>query len=146
MTSLFEAVPYLAAYRPSFAILALLVIVTIVQAILCVPLAFLKKEQTPGLPLKLDHSSLSFRVMRTYSNTVETLPIFGFALLAASAAGTSPALVNWLAGIYLAFRLLYWAVYYSGIGRASGGPRSMCFIGAMTANAVLAVAALITLF
>lgn len=142
MNSLFEALPFLANYQPSFIVLAALSLTTLVQNFLTAPLAFVKEEQVPGTPLRFDHSKLSFRVLRTYANSVETFPAFSWALLVAVIAGASPALVNWLAGIYFAFRMAFWAIYYSGIGKAAGGPRTMAFVGSLLTNIVLALTAL----
>ncbi|MEP4034252.1 MAPEG family protein [Roseibium polysiphoniae] len=122
----------------SLIVLAAVSLIALAQSALCAPLAFVNEEQTPGMPLCLDHSQLSFRAIRTYANTTENLPAFGFALVVAITAGASPTLVNWLAGTYLAFRLLFWAIYYSGIGRISGGPRTLSYIGWLAANFILA--------
>ena len=145
MNSLFDAVPYLAAYQPSFLILVALALTILIQNFAAAPLAFIKNEQTPGMPLKHDHSKLSFRVLRTYSNATENYPAFGWALIVAIAAGASPTLVNWLAGIYFAFRMAFWMVYYSGVGKVAGGPRTLCFVGGLLANIVLAVTAIFTI-
>lgn len=142
MNSLFDALPYLASYQFSFLVLAVLSMTTLIQNLMIAPLAFASKEQVPGMPLALDHTKFSFRVLRTYSNSVETFPAFGSALLVAVVAGSSPLLVNWLAGIYFAFRMLFWGIYYSGFGIVTGGPRSLAFVGGLLTNIVLAGAAI----
>ncbi len=141
MNALIEAIPQLAPYQPSLLVLALLCVIVMIQSFMLAPLAFLKEEQAPGAPLRGDHSLFSFRVMRTYANSVENLPVFGFSLILAIAVGVAPSLVNWLAAIHLAFRLAFWAVYYSGVGKVAGGPRTICFVGAIASNLVLAVMA-----
>ncbi|MEP2662194.1 MAG: MAPEG family protein [Marinomonas sp.] len=141
MSSLFEALPPLANYQLSFAVLAALSLSTLVQNFLTA-LAFQTEEQTPGMPLNFGHSKLSFRVLRTYSNSTESLPAFGWALLVAVIAGASPSFVNWLAGIYFVFRMAFWAIYYSGVGKIAGGPRTMAFVGGLVTNIVLAITAL----
>ena len=138
MDNLYDALPVLAQYNLAFMILAALCLATITQSLLCVPLAFATKEQSPGMPLRLDYRALSFRAMRTYQNFVETLPAFGFALLTAIIVGVIPFWVNLLAGIYFVFRLLFWAIYYSGIGKTVSGPRSIVYAGANLANVTLA--------
>lgn len=142
MNPIFDTLPYLAAFKESFAVLAALSLMALVQSFLCAPLAFINNEQTPGLPVKHDHSRLSFRVVRTYANSSENLPAFGFALIAAVVAGASAPLVNWLALIYLGFRLAFWVVYYSGVGRVAGGPRTLTYVGGLLSNMVLAGAAI----
>jgi uncharacterized MAPEG superfamily protein len=64
------------------------------------------------------------------------------ALAAAVAGGVSPDPVIWLALIYLGFRLIYWAVYYSGIGKVAGDPRTLAHVGGLLTNIVLAGAAI----
>lgn len=142
MNSLFEALPFLASYQLSFMVLAASSLTTLVQNFLSAPLAFVKEEQVPGMPLNFDHTKLSFRVLRTYSNSAESLPAFGWALLVAVIAGASPTLVNWLAGLYFVFRMAFWAIYYSGVGKHTGGPRTMVFVGGLVTNIVLAITAL----
>lgn len=142
MQSIFEAVPYLSAYHTSFFVLAGLSLVTLIQNFATAPLAFQKEEQVPGLPVRFDHSKLSFRALRTYSNSVESFPAFGWALLAAIAGGTSPVLINGLASGYFAFRIAFWAIYYAGIGKPAGGPRTMAFVGGLLCNIGIAIAAL----
>ena len=131
MNSLFDAIPYLSNYQPSFIVLAVLSLTTLIQNFVSAPFAFVNEEQVPGMPLRFDHSKFSFRVLRTYSNSSENFPAFGWALLVAIVAGASPILVNWLAGIYLLFRMIFWAVYYSGIGKVAGGPRTLAFVGGL---------------
>lgn len=111
----------------------------------CPPLAFIKEEQIPGLPLRGDHSLLSFRVLRTHANSAESLAPFGLALLLAILVGVAPGLVNWLAIIFLAARMSFWALYYSGVGKVAGGPRTISFVIGLVANATLAIACVVAL-
>ncbi|KAK7743760.1 hypothetical protein SLS62_010452 [Diatrype stigma] len=67
------------------------------------------------------------------ANAQETLPLFGLAVVAASAAGVAPATVNGLAAAYLASRAAYNLIYVwlqgSG-GRAVASARSLSwFVG-----------------
>ena len=142
MNSIFEAVPYLSAYRISFLVLAGLSLITLIQNFATAPLAFINEEQIPGVPVRFDHSKLSFRAVRTYANSAETFPAFGWALLMAVLAGASPVLVNWLAGGYLVSRIAFWVIYYAGIGKPAGGPRTMAFVAGLLCNFGLAGAAI----
>lgn len=143
MTTLLETLPQLAAYQVAILILALLCAIVLLQSFMTAPLAFVKEEQIPGMPLKHDHSKLSFRALRTYANSSENLPAFGFSLVPAIVFGVLPALVNWLAVVYLVFRLAFWAAYYSGVGKVAGGPRTICYVGGLLANLVLAGSAVV---
>ena len=140
-----DVFPQLSPYVPSLAALALLCLALPVQNLLTAPLAFITGEQVPGMPLRGDHANLGFRVLRTYANSAESLPAFGFALLLAIVAGGAPTWVNWLAAIHVGFRLAFWAVYYSGIGKVAGGPRTLCHVGGLVTNVLIAVTALLHL-
>ncbi|WP_300038673.1 MAPEG family protein [uncultured Roseobacter sp.] len=142
MNTLFDAVPYLTAYHTSFLVLAGLALMTLIQNFATAPLSFVHEEQVPGKPVRFDHSKLSFRALRTYANSAETLPAFGWALLTAIVAGPSPALVNGLAIGYFIARLAFWVIYYSGIGKPAGGPRTMAFVAGLLCNIALAVVAI----
>ena len=135
----------LSPYEPAMLAFALLCMAVMIQAFLTAPLGFLKEEQAPGMPLQGDHGMLSFRVLRTYSNSVENLPAFGFSLLLAIVAGVGATAVNWLAGIHVASRLAFWAVYYSGVGAVAGGPRTMTYVGGALSNLLLIALVLYTL-
>ena len=145
MNSIFEAIPYLAAYKLSFLVLALLSLIVLIQSFSGAPLAFAPEHQVPGMPIQHDHEHLSFRVLRTYANSVENLPALGFALLMAIAAGASPWAVNLLSGLHLAFRLAFWVVYYSGTGKVTGGPRTLAYVGGALANIGIAGMAIFAL-
>lgn len=142
MDSLISSLPQLTAYQPALTALAVLCLAVLIQNFLTAPLAYIKNEQTPGLPLRGDHTLLSVRAVRTYENSAESLPAFGLVLLLAILIGVNTTLVNWLAIIHVGFRLAFWAVYYSGIGKVAGGPRTFCFVGGLVANIVLAIAAI----
>lgn len=142
MTSLFDILPYLGNYQISFFILAALSLTLLIQNFLTAPLAFASKQQEPGMPLKHDHTNLSFRVIRVFGNSAENFPAFAGALLVAIVAGSPPMLVNWLAGVYFASRMAFWVIYYMGIGKTAGGPRTFAFVGGLLSNIVLAVAAI----
>ena len=138
MQSLIEVLPYLADYHPSFAALAILCFAVIFQGFLTAPLAFASGREEPGSPLKGTHADLSFRAVRTYANSVENLPVFAATLFLAVIAGVDATWVNWLVGIHLISRLLFWAVYYAGVGKIAGGPRTLAYVGGLLSNAILA--------
>lgn len=141
MDSIIDTQPLLQPYRLSLLVLAALCLVLLAQAFLTAPLAFIKQEQVPGGPLRGDPTMFSFRVIRTYANSVETLPAFGFALLLAIVSGMSSALVNVTALTFLVARLAFWVIYYAGVGKQAGGPRTLCFVVCLVGNLVLAIAA-----
>ena len=140
MNSLIQEIPQLVAFKPAFLSLSVLCLAVLIQNFLCAPFAFRKGEQIPGEPLKGSHDLFSFRVLRTYINSVESLPAFGFVLTISILIGVNSSLVNWLVILHVGFRLMFWGVYYSGVGIIAGGPRTLCFVGGLLCNIVLAIA------
>jgi uncharacterized MAPEG superfamily protein len=134
MSPALEILPQLAPYKPALIATAILCLSVLIQSFLTAPLAFLKNEQAPGMPLNGDHSLLSFRVLRTYVNSVENLPVFALSLVLALVLGLDAVIVNWLVAIHVVFRLIFWMVYYSGIGRVAGGARTLSYVGGVMAN------------
>lgn len=145
MNSIMETIPQLTAYQPALLALAVLCFVLLTQNLLTAPLAFANGDQSPGAPLRGDHTSFSFRVVRTHLNSVEAMPAFGLSLLIAILVGVNSSLVNWVAAIHVVARLGFWAVYYSGVGKVAGGPRTLFFVGGMASNVVLTGACIYTL-
>jgi len=132
-------------YLPAIIALSILCFSVLLQSLLTAPLAFLKEEQIPGMPLNGDHKLLSFRVQRTYSKSVETLPAFSVSLIIAILIGVSSIIVNWAGVIHVLFRLAFWGVYYSGKGKVAGGSRTLCFVGGLLSNLILSGACLLHL-
>jgi uncharacterized MAPEG superfamily protein len=145
MSAVLEALPALAEYRLAFVVLAALALMTMVQALLTAPLGFIKEEQVPGMPLNLDHSALSFRALRTHSNSAENVPVFAVTVMVAVVAGVGPVWVQGIAVAYLVCRLAFWGIYYAGVGKVAGGPRTLAFVGGMLCNIALAVMAIVAL-
>jgi len=135
----------LLGYKAAFIALCLVSLATLLQNGLTALLAFVHEEQIPGVPLRFDHSKLSFRALRTFDNSAESLSAFGCILMLGIIAGASSAWVGGLAVAFLAGRLAFWAIYYSGIGKTAGGPRTMTFIVGLLSNTILAVLTLLAL-
>lgn len=145
MNSPIEILVHFAPYQTALLALATLCLVVLVQSFLGAPLAFVSEEQVPGMPLKGGHELRSFRVLRTYSNSTENLPAFGFALMLAMILAVNVTLVNWLAVIHVGFRLAFWIAYYKGGGKIAGGPRTMVYVGGLVTNIVLVISCLYAL-
>lgn len=145
MTSIFQTLPQLAQYHLTLSLLAALILLVLMQGFLLAPLAFIKEEQSPGMPLKGDPSLFSFRVIRTYQNSTESLPLILGAAFLAIIAGVSPGWVNWLVGIHFLARIAFWVAYYSGVGKHAGGIRTLTFVIGLVSNIVLAGMTLFTI-
>ncbi len=127
------------SYQPALLALSLLCLMVLLQNLLTAPFAFLKQQQSPGMPLKGDHSLFSFRALRTHANSVESLGPFGLIVIVAVLVGIQASLINWLASLHVILRLGFWLVYYSGKGKVAGGPRTICFVGGLLANFIIVI-------
>lgn len=146
MDSLTDLINGFDQYRPALIALTVLCLAVLVQSFLAGILGFKDGVEVPGIPLKGNHQDFTFRALRTYGNSVENLPAFAIVVVLAVIVGASPGLVNWLAGIHVAIRLAYWGIYYSGIGKVAGGPRTGVYVLGWLVNLVLAVVVLISFF
>lgn len=130
------------SYNGAIAALILAVIITLVQGFLGAVFGFVKGGKTPGAALDGDHANIGFRALRTYQNSTENLPAFAVAVIAAIVVGASASLINMLAWLYVGSRLLFWGVYYAGVGKPAGGPRSMIYVLGWAINLIIAGVAL----
>lgn len=137
MTNIYDSAPYLAAYHVALTAIGVLILAVLIQSVLQAPLAFAKEQQAPGAPLKGSHKDFSFRVVRTFLNSIENLPMILGATVLAILMGVRPTWVNGLIVLHVFFRLTFWGVYYSGVGKVAGGPRTLSFIGGWFTNLIL---------
>lgn len=145
MPALFDTLPYLTNFKPAFIGLTVLCLIPLIQSFLSAPFAFINQQQQPGMPLNGDHSLLSFRVLRAYANSVENLPAFGLLVLLAIMIGVDHSWVNWLVVIHVIARIAFWVIYYVGVGKVAGGPRTFSYVVGLLSNIVLAVLCLLKL-
>lgn len=143
MDNLYEVFPQLLDYRPALLALTILCLAVLAQSFLAGVIGLGKSGEEPGKPLKGGHRDFSFRTLRTYANSVENLAVFGLIVFLAIISGANTSWVNWLVGGHVAIRLAYWAVYYSGVGKVAGGPRTMLYVAGWFANLALAVVTLL---
>lgn len=145
MESMIEIMPHLAAYYPAFVGLIFLCLIVLTQGFLAGAFGLGGGEEVAGMPLQGNHTKLSFRLLRTYGNSTENFSVMVTTTFLAILAGVSVVLVNWLVGLHLLCRLIYWCVYYSGVGKVAGGLRTIVYVGGLLANIVLALAAAYTI-
>lgn len=141
MDSMIQNLPLLAPYKPAFLWLLVLCLVVLVQSFLAGVLALGKGHEVPGVPLKGTHGDASFRILRTYANSTENFSVLVATTLLAILAGVGVAAVNWLVGLHVVLRIVYWVIYYRGIGKVIGGPRTITYVAAFLMNLILAVLA-----
>ena len=142
MESMLMNFPSLAGYYPAFVAIGVLCLAVMIQSFLVGILALAPGHEIAGHQLKGTYQDKSFRIMRTYANSTENLPMLLGAFLLAILAGVSATLVNWLVCLHLLFRLIHWLAYYAAIGKRDGGPRTIAYVGGLLTNIVLVVIAL----
>ena len=76
---------------------------------------------TPGAAPSGDYSNFGSRALRTHANSVENLSAFALLVIMAMFVGADPAMINLLAMAHVAARILYWIVYYAGLGPVGEG-------------------------
>lgn len=139
MNSSSDLLAALSAYHATLLWMALLCLAVLVQSFLAGAIGLGKSEEVPGMPLKGSHQDFSFRTLRTYANSVENLPVFAITVVLAILAGVTASWVNGLVAVHVILRLAYWVIYYRGVGKVGGGPRTMAYAAAWFVNLVLAL-------
>lgn len=114
------------------------------------PLSAIKKGRagavSGGAPPSSSYSDPAYRWYRAYANLTESVPFFAMALVAAILAGSSPVWVNLLASVFLLIRIAMAVIHVQGIGKPSGGLRSIVFTMGWAISIILAVLAIIAAF
>ncbi len=131
--------PQLLAYQPSLIALACLCLIVLIQSLLAGVVGFGQSAEVPGMPLKGSHSEMSFRILRTYANSTENLSVMVATAFLAILAGANANWVNGLVILHVLFRTAYWAVYYSGVGAVTNGPRTITYVLGWLMNIILAI-------
>lgn len=100
----------------------------------------------PGGTPVADYADRTYRIDRSYHNTVETLTVFAAVTLAAMLAGAPPFWVNMLASATLVARIVMIFIHIQGFGRPANGPRTGLYVlgwALQIAMAVLAIVAVL---
>ena len=75
------------------------------------------------------------RAYAAHQNAYENFPFFAVAVIAALAFGAPTGTVNWLAVLYIAFRIVYAGLYVADIASA----RSFAYLGGFICNVAIFV-------
>ena len=101
---------------------------------------------TPGAEPKADYADPCYRWHRAQQNTAEIIGPFAAVVLAAILAGANPFMVNLLATLFFASRLLLAVVHIKGIGKADMSVRSFTYIAGWLMCIILAILAIAAVF
>ena len=111
----------------------------LVAALLPIPLAAYAKSGSHDNHTPRDAAeSLSGARRRAYAahqNAYDNFPFFAVAVIAALSFGATPSTVNWLALLYIAFRIAHAALYIND----KASLRSMAYAGALFTNIAIFV-------
>ncbi len=98
-----------------------------------------KLKMVPGAHHTPDFANPSYRLDRTYMNSVEMMVFYTALVITAIMAGADPLWVNLLAVLGLVFRVMANVIYLRGIGGQYGGLRTGLIVGASAVNIGLAL-------
>jgi len=96
-----------------------------------------KLKMVPGAHHAPDFSNPSYRLDRTYMNSIETMVFYTALVLTAVMAGADPTWVNVLAVVGFLLRAAANILYLRGIGGHYGGVRTGLIIGGAVVNLCL---------
>ena len=100
----------------------------------------------PGAGYEADYDNPSYRLDRTYMNSIEMMVFYVALVFAAVLAGANPFMVNLFATLGVILRIAINVVYLRGIGKAYGGLRTMLVIAASVCNLGLFILVLTAVF
>ncbi len=130
----------LAPYHIALTVSALLMLVVLLQNFASVAVSHSKDDGThvAGTPMGSGPDELTFRLARSFANSLENIPLFVFSIVLAIAFAMEPFVVNLVALVFVAARLGHWGAYAAN----KRSLRSMCFVLGLFTNIGFVVAVL----
>ena len=113
------------------------------------PLVGIMREKAglaPGEMPRADYRDRTYRIARSYQNTVEMTGVFGTVVAVAVLSGAAPFWVNLFASVALLARIAMIYVHIQGIGMPERGPRTMLFVLGWLMMLLIALMALVAAF
>lgn len=101
----------LTPYADALLIVSLLMIIVILQSFVGAFFRNAIEKHEAGAVIPADHGSATYRMVRSFENSLENLPLFLPVVFLAIAAAVSPAWVWWVAVLFTVGRLGHWAMY-----------------------------------
>ena len=102
---------YLTPYSDVLLILSFVMIIVMLQSIVATIFRNAVEKYQAGEALPANHASITFRMVRSFENSLENVVILAPVLAVAIATSISPAWVWWVAVLFLIGRLGHWAMY-----------------------------------
>ncbi len=102
---------FVAPYTGALFLTAAVMILIMVQSVVATIFRNAVEKYQAGEALPANHASITFRMVRSFENSLENIVIFVPVLALAIAAAVSPAWVWWVALLFLIGRAGHWAMY-----------------------------------
>ena len=102
---------FLTPYADSLLIVAFLMIILILQSFVGAFFRNAVEQHVAGAAIPADHASATYRMVRSFENSLENIALFLPVLALAIAAAVSPAWVWWVALLFTIGRLGHWEMY-----------------------------------
>lgn len=102
---------FLTPYADALLIVSVLMIIVIVQSFVAAFFRNAVEKHEAGAVIPADHGSATYRMVRSFENSLENIALFLPVLLLAIAAAVSPVWVWWVAVLFTIGRIGHWAMY-----------------------------------
>lgn len=106
---------FLAPYAGALLILSLLMIIVMLQSFVGAFFRNAIEKHQAGATIPADHGSATYRMVRSFENSLENIALFLPIVILAIAAAVSPAWVWWVVLLFTIGRLGHWAMYAMNI-------------------------------
>ena len=113
------------AYRSTFVLMFILILLTVVQAIVAMVAHRKQESYIPGIvKAELDHHSFVFRSHRTFMNSLENVPLFIFSVIIAALLAVSVGQLFWASLVFVIARFIHMLLFYLIATNKNPSPRS----------------------
>jgi len=102
---------FLTPYADALLIVSLLMIIVILQSFVAAFFRNAIEKHEAGATIPANHGSATYRMVRSFENSLENIALFLPVFLIAIAASVSPGWVWWVALLFTVGRLGHWAMY-----------------------------------
>lgn len=102
---------FLTPYADALLIVSLLMIIVMLQSFVAAFFRNAIEKHEAGASIPADHGSATYRMVRSFENSLENIALFLPVILLAIAASVSPGWVWWVALLFTVSRLGHWAMY-----------------------------------
>ena len=132
---------FLTPYSEALLLTSAVLILIMVQSVVATIFRNAVEKYQAGEALPANHASITFRMVRSFENSLENVVIFAPVIAAAIAVSVSPTWIWWVAFLFLIGRIGHWVMYALNIPAL----RTAFFATGFFATLALAVKTALTL-